>query len=137
MGRSLHFLHMKRDVFSGIPGCFHGISVRDAYRNGYRHGYEDLNTRGICTLTIDTPEHQAWQDGYTAGERDHAANAPANPEPPCKKAGADKTSYCRALGYSGRRNVIVLDGQVTSHRGANWFDFCAAIERSQIASPVK
>lgn len=123
---------MELKVFAGIPGCFIGISTRDAYRNGYKHGYQNVVTRGICTLTIDTEEHQAWQDGYTAGERDHAASLPANPEPPRKAMpSADKTAYCRALGYSGDRPVIVLDGQVVSHRRADWFDFCDSITQSQ------
>jgi hypothetical protein len=41
----------------------------------------------------------------------------------------DSTEYARQLGYTGRRAVIVSDGRVVSHRGADWFQFCAALRR--------
>lgn len=40
------------------------------------------------------------------------------------------TVYAKANGYRGRRQVLVLDGKVISHRSMNWFDFCVALRAS-------
>lgn len=55
---------------------------------------------------------------------------PVGPAPEVLKFsafGQDKTAYCRALGYRGRRRVIVLDGRVPSHGNADWFEFCESL----------
>ena len=43
----------------------------------------------------------------------------------------DATEFARGAGYNGRRRVIVLDGRVVSHGGADWFEW---IQR-QISKP--
>ena len=50
-----------------------GMGVVNAYLNGYKHGYEGLNTRGVCGLTKSSDEFEAWHRGYTKGESDMAA----------------------------------------------------------------
>lgn len=56
----------------------------------------------------------------------------------------DKTEYARAIGYTGRRAVQVLDGKVISHRRLPWHDFCSAVrlrrqmrEASQAVSAIR
>lgn len=42
----------------------------------------------------------------------------------------DKTNYCRAVGYRGRRPVLVCDGHVVNHRGKPaWFDFLRRFDK--------
>lgn len=53
-----------------VPVCTPGMGVELAYRNGYKHGYQGVVTRGICTLVINTEEYLAWHKGYTEGEQD-------------------------------------------------------------------
>lgn len=39
----------------------------------------------------------------------------------------DNTAYARSLGYSGSAPVLVLDGRVISHKGAEWSAFCETL----------
>lgn len=48
----------------------------------------------------------------------------------------DKTDYARSLGYSGTRSVLVLDGRVISHAGADWFRFCASLRAARVPVAV-
>ncbi len=43
----------------------------------------------------------------------------------------DKTAYARSIGYTGRKPVFVYDGKVTSHRNADWFEFCDRCRKSR------
>lgn len=43
----------------------------------------------------------------------------------------DSTIYARSLGYTGNRQVLVLDGKVISHRNQDWFAFCESLRSRQ------
>jgi hypothetical protein len=58
-----------------VPYCQIGMGAEAARLNGYKHGYQNVNTRGVCILTIGTDEYDAWQAGYTEGEADQLVNA--------------------------------------------------------------
>lgn len=45
--------------------------------------------------------------------------------------GKDATDYCRSIGYTGEKPVVVLDGKVVSHNNADWFEFCRECEDEQ------
>jgi hypothetical protein len=53
-----------------VPYCQIGMGAEAARLNGYKHGFQNVNTRGVCILTIGTDEYDAWQAGYTEGEAD-------------------------------------------------------------------
>lgn len=56
--------------FDNVGVCQVGMGVKAAHLNGYKHGYQGVVTRGICTLDTGTAEYAAWQKGYTEGETD-------------------------------------------------------------------
>lgn len=43
----------------------------------------------------------------------------------------DVTAYAKSLGYRGCKPVIVCDGIVASHRGQDWYLFCAKLRQNQ------
>ena len=56
-----------------IPVCQVGMGTDIAYRNGYKHGFQGICTRGLNTLVKGTPEWEAWERGHTDGEKDSEA----------------------------------------------------------------
>jgi len=59
---------------TNVPRMKIGMGNADAYTNGYRHGYEGLNTLNICCLTRGTDERNEWMRGYFDGASDRDGN---------------------------------------------------------------
>ena len=55
-------------AFADVPVCQVGMGVINAYRNGFKHGYQGKVTKGVNCLTKGTDEFTAWEVGYTDGE---------------------------------------------------------------------
>lgn len=74
-----------------VPPMRIGMGEYAAFQNGYKHGYQQVNTDNICSLTNGTAEREAWMLGYKSGDRD--ANAPDLSE-------RDKLTIYAALNYA-------------------------------------
>jgi hypothetical protein len=37
------------------------------------------------------------------------------------------TPYAKSIGYQGKKNVIIQDGKVVSHKDIEWDTFCARL----------
>lgn len=57
-----------------IPRMKIGMGKSDAYMNGYRHGYEGVNSQHICCLTRGTDERHEWMRGYYEGATDRGGD---------------------------------------------------------------
>lgn len=53
-----------------VPYMRVGMDPGDAYRNGYRHGYEGVVTSHVCTLVVGSVERREWMRGYLDGSSD-------------------------------------------------------------------
>jgi hypothetical protein len=49
---------------TNVPRMVRGMGKEAAYLNGYRHGYERVNTIHSCTLERGTEERNEWMRGY-------------------------------------------------------------------------
>ena len=54
--------------FSNVPFDHRGMGPVNAYRHGFKTGFEDKVTRSICILEKGSEEFVAWQLGYSEGE---------------------------------------------------------------------
>jgi hypothetical protein len=81
---------------------------------------------GMCSVEIAYPE----KDGVHNTPHPYSCACAA-----CREARTtqDKTAYARVEGYTGSARVLVSDGKVVSHRGVDWFVFCAGL-RSKAAA---
>lgn len=59
-----------RNNFDDVPVCQVGMGMEAARLNGYKHGFQGVVTRGVCTLTTGSDEYDAWHAGYSEGEAD-------------------------------------------------------------------
>ncbi len=60
----------RMDITKNIPWMRIGMGDEAAYKSGYRHGYEGVNTSHICCLTLGTSERNEWFRGYFDGAGD-------------------------------------------------------------------